>query len=580
MTNPQKAKRALAARKRQLTRYLNQYEQLLYDPIINYRRLKIPLFQIQTQLHLLKLNRKSYQNQVHDDDDDIVIEDVEPFLSGLAQYEEETQAKLEHLHRIIASEQTASTSNKADNIMDDLSVNSESPIPEATKLTCLQTEVNGEAEPVVENVNENSDSTNFPVQLPRDNVGNEQTAIHPVLQLLDLPQPDQTADSLLSFSMEFESLLRTFSLKVDITTSEWMTKVILQRKLFIDILDELYTHQHNTMLTVQDFTEGLRSIIDKRRANEEDKASSKPSEMKITVFASLVMSFMLLQSDFGMTFSGITLPQLINPEVGDLLLTAPQLPLHGSIVGVPPMMSRGHIVTQLLSLLIIVISCLLLAFSSHVWILLMSKLLIGLPLGSLGISTMTYVLEVPHQDVRGDVSGILFIARQLSYLRASVVGLSSLSWRQMGFVYSGTTAIPILGLIFLPNSPRWLVTRGRVTDAQKALVFFRGKHYDFNSELKAMTDQIENTNGCGNIYWQQIRGLIEPIHMTYPATAEALGQHGAFWLFSVVCGTLALVSALTLPETRGRTLEISGQRLRRPCSQPQLKMEATRRRTL
>ncbi|XP_069168620.1 uncharacterized protein [Procambarus clarkii] len=80
--------------------------------------------------------------------------------------------------------------------------------------------------------------------------------------------------------MEFESLLRTFRLKVDITTSEWMTKVVLQRKLSSDILDELYAHQHNTILTVQDITEGLHSIINKRRANEEVKASCKPSEIE------------------------------------------------------------------------------------------------------------------------------------------------------------------------------------------------------------------------------------------------------------------------------------------------------------
>ncbi|XP_069157024.1 SCAN domain-containing protein 3-like [Procambarus clarkii] len=53
--------------------------------------------QIQTQLHLLKAKRKSYQNQVHDDDG-VVVEDVEPFLSDLAQYEEETQSQFHALY--------------------------------------------------------------------------------------------------------------------------------------------------------------------------------------------------------------------------------------------------------------------------------------------------------------------------------------------------------------------------------------------------------------------------------------------------------------------------------------------------
>ncbi|XP_069184564.1 facilitated trehalose transporter Tret1-like [Procambarus clarkii] len=380
----------------------------------------------------------------------------------------------------------------------------------------------------------------------------------------------------------------------------------------------------------------------------------------------------------------------------------------GSVVGCcisgPLMMYLGPRIYLLVSLVISVASWLLQAFSPSVGVLLTSRVLLGLTLGSISNSSGLYVLEISHQDIRGALSGIMFLVRQLGYLLASVVGLSSLGWRQMGFVYSGTTAIPILGLIFLPNSPRWLVTRGRVTDAQKALVFFRGKHYDFQLELKAIAD-IYCSSGGGNVIWQQLRGIAkssvfrifclmaslnfmmgfdgnvsmtsylvpifkklntnldsytssiifngikivgallcfcvtdrlgrrpvviapycvcavclavcggyfymqesdslkwlqlssvfvyilfnsigQPIitilsgelmpasfraigfsmlnlvavlgmfaaSMTYPATVEALGQHGAFWLFSAVCGTLALVSALTLPETLGRSLE-------------------------
>ncbi|XP_069184553.1 facilitated trehalose transporter Tret1-2 homolog [Procambarus clarkii] len=446
------------------------------------------------------------------------------------------------------------------------------------------------------------------------------------------------------------------------------------------------------------------------------------------VFASLMMEFMQLSIGLAVAFSGITLPQLTNPDTDDLFLTPLNQALYGSLVFLglsvgccvvgPVMMSLGHRITFLLIVPISVAFWFLLAFSPRVWVLLTSRVLIGFTIGVTSSATVVYVIEIAHQDIRRALSGFLLLSRQVGILLTSVVGISNLSWREMGYLYICVTAIPFFGLIFLPNSPRWLVTRGRVSDAEKALYFFRGKHYDFQPELKAIVEQSENSSRGTSNYWQQLRIIKEPsvyrifclmsflilcvafdgsysltaylvpifktmktsldpytcsiifgvvrlvgtffflcvtdrlgrrpliivsycvcavclaacggyfymqesgsaaglewlplstvyififfvgtgqpivivlsgelmptsfravgfsmlnlvaaigmfaASMTYPATAETLGQHGAFWVFSVVCGTLALVSTLALPETRGRTLEdILGHRSDEP----------------
>ncbi|XP_027233197.2 facilitated trehalose transporter Tret1-2 homolog [Penaeus vannamei] len=58
---------------------------------------------------------------------------------------------------------------------------------------------------------------------------------------------------------------------------------------------------------------------------------------------------------------------------------------------------------------------------------------------------------------------------------------------------------------------------------------------------------------------------------TYPLLSGALGEHGAFWLYSGASLALVLVGGLRLPETRGRSLEeISGRRERRASLSPSL----------
>ncbi|CAL4103183.1 unnamed protein product, partial [Meganyctiphanes norvegica] len=47
------------------------------------------------------------------------------------------------------------------------------------------------------------------------------------------------------------------------------------------------------------------------------------------------------------------------------------------------------------------------------------------------------------------------------------------------------TCIPVsLGLMFFPDSPRWLAAKGRTEDAKESLQFLRGKFHDVTPELE------------------------------------------------------------------------------------------------
>ncbi|XP_069945908.1 facilitated trehalose transporter Tret1-2 homolog [Cherax quadricarinatus] len=124
----------------------------------------------------------------------------------------------------------------------------------------------------------------------------------------------------------------------------------------------------------------------------------------------------------------------------------------------------------------------------------------------------------------------------MGLLMVSILGFCKLDWRQMGFVCCGVSGIPFFCLIFLPNSPRWLVTQGRLSEAQKALVFFGGKHYDSEPELQDITQQVSNVDKKLDSSWQQMLLLFEQptvrMFLLFTVLNLFTGMNGCFAIMS------------------------------------------------
>ncbi|MPC71965.1 hypothetical protein E2C01_066257 [Portunus trituberculatus] len=112
------------------------------------------------------------------------------------------------------------------------------------------------------------------------------------------------------------------------------------------------------------------------------------------------------------------------------------------------------------------------------------------------------------------------------------------------------------------DSPRWLMTRGRNTDSQKALKYFRGDSNESESEYTDIVAQALQ-EGQGSICHQTRmlfrhptrRTLAAVTLMTYEQTLVALGMDGAFLLYGTVAAILPAIIAFCLQETHGVSLE-------------------------
>lgn len=127
------------------------------------------------------------------------------------------------------------------------------------------------------------------------------------------------------------------------------------------------------------------------------------------------------------------------------------------------------------------VSALVMLWSPNVYILLFARLLDGFGVGLAVTLVPVYISETAPPEIRGSLntlpqftgSGGMF----LSY--CMVFGMSlmkSPSWRLMlGILFVPSLIYFALTVFFLPESPRWLVSKGRMIEAKQVLQRLRGR---------------------------------------------------------------------------------------------------------
>jgi len=127
------------------------------------------------------------------------------------------------------------------------------------------------------------------------------------------------------------------------------------------------------------------------------------------------------------------------------------------------------------------VSGLIMLWSPNVYVLLLARLLDGFGIGLSVTLIPVYISETAPSEIRGLLntlpqftgSGGMF----LSY--CMVFGMSLMeapSWRLMlGVLFIPSIIYFLLTVFFLPESPRWLVSKGRMLEAKKVLQRLRGR---------------------------------------------------------------------------------------------------------
>lgn len=144
---------------------------------------------------------------------------------------------------------------------------------------------------------------------------------------------------------------------------------------------------------------------------------------------------------------------------------------------------------------IFVIGSIMCAFAPNVYVLILSRIFVGFAVGIVNFVVPLYLSEISPKNLRGTLvslyqwaitAGILF-----SYFINAVFAQAVYNWRWMLFAGVLPGLILFIGMCFMSDTPRWLVSKNREEDAKNV---FKKIEPDIDSEREIA--DIKSTLNC------------------------------------------------------------------------------------
>jgi sugar porter (SP) family MFS transporter len=155
-----------------------------------------------------------------------------------------------------------------------------------------------------------------------------------------------------------------------------------------------------------------------------------------------------------------------------------------------------------------------------IWMLVAVRLVLGVAIGLAAVGAPLYISEAAPLKSRGAMVSTYQLAITIGILVSYLTGLvitGNGMWRHMFALGAVPGVLFLVGLAFLPESPRWLILKGHVEQARASLRRLRDEHWDVDGELREMVLTARAEAGSGVGY----RALFEP-HIR-PALIVAVG---------------------------------------------------------
>jgi sugar porter (SP) family MFS transporter len=141
-----------------------------------------------------------------------------------------------------------------------------------------------------------------------------------------------------------------------------------------------------------------------------------------------------------------------------------------------------------------IIGTLILLVSNGLGVFVVGRLLIGIAIGLASFIVPMYISELAPEHIRGALVSLnqLFVTLGIlvSYGVDTLFAASG-AWKAMFAVGLIPAFILLIGIVFMPNSPRWLVFKHRSEKATRVLEKVRGQK-DVTAEMNEIEDSIKN----------------------------------------------------------------------------------------
>jgi SP family galactose:H+ symporter-like MFS transporter len=134
-----------------------------------------------------------------------------------------------------------------------------------------------------------------------------------------------------------------------------------------------------------------------------------------------------------------------------------------------------------------------------------SRLVLGLAIGVATFTAPLYLAEVAPERIRGAMIStyqlMITIGILVAFLSDTLLSYSG-NWRWMLGIIAIPGALFLLGVLTLPYSPRWLMTRGRRDEAERVLKRLRNDDALVNREISEIAEQLKTPQRGLHLFMQ------------------------------------------------------------------------------
>ncbi|KAM3597726.1 uncharacterized protein V6R79_008630 [Siganus canaliculatus] len=247
-------------------------------------------------------------------------------------------------------------------------------------------------------------------------------------------------------------------------------------------------------------------LLNARATSPESKISN--TKLFLAVFSAVLGNF---NFGYSLVYPSPVLPELQSPDADPRLrLNSDQAAWFGSsytlgaAAGGLGAMFLNDMIGRKLSIMLSgvpsAVGYMLLGGATDRWMLYVGRVLTGIAAGMTAASIPVYISEISHKAVRGALGccpQITAVVGSLSlYLLALVV-----QWRWLAIAGGVPAVVMVVLLAFMPSSPRRLLSLQRMHQAEKALIWLRGRDYDPHTELQDIQHSIDTR---GRATWSQL----------------------------------------------------------------------------
>lgn len=136
------------------------------------------------------------------------------------------------------------------------------------------------------------------------------------------------------------------------------------------------------------------------------------------------------------------------------------------------------------------IGWLLMAFARSVTIIIIGRIIAGFSAGLLSGTAPTYVVEISIISIRGFLGACFQLCVTIGILMVYVVG-AFIDWNYLAGIAAVPTLLMAILMFFMPETPSWLISHNKRSEAEQSLKSLRGAGSDTDQEMSQLQEQTK-----------------------------------------------------------------------------------------